>query len=83
MTATKKRNKIIKPNKNSKTTTENATIKLLHVNAAGLKHKSEDLKNKVKYFQSSIVSVQETHYRKKGMFKLSNYKTFESIRKNK
>ena len=83
LSATKKRNKIIKPNKNSKTTTENATIKLLHVNAAGLKHKSEDLKNKVKYFQSSIVSVQETHYRKKGMFKLSNYKTFESIRKNK
>ena len=89
---TKKRNKIpkpnknmknTKPNKNSKTTKQNTQIKLLHLNAAGLKHKTEDLKNKIKYFGSSIISIQETHHRKKGKFKADKFKVFESIRKNK
>ena len=72
-----------KPNKNSKTTKQNTQIKLLHLNAAGLKHKTEDLKNKIKYFGSSIISIQETHHRKKGKFKANKFKVFESIRKNK
>ena len=48
-----------------------------------MKYKEEDLKNKVKYFNSSIFAVQETHYKKKGKFKLQDYVIFESIRKNK
>ena len=48
-----------------------------------MKHKDEDLKNKVKYFDSAIFAIQETHYKSKGRFKLQNYQIFESIRKNK
>ena len=58
-------------------------IHLLHTNAADLKHKSEDLKNKLKYFETKIFSVNETHFKKKGHFKLENFVIFESIRKNK
>ena len=72
-----------KSQNNSKATKENSLIKLFHVNAAGLKHKAEDLKNKIKYFGSSIISVQETHHRKKGKFKMDKFKVFEAIRKNK
>ena len=49
-------------------------LNLLSTNSADLKHKAEDLKNKLKYFNSSIFAVQETHFRKKGMFK-----TFKSL----
>ena len=99
MPLTKKKSyKKHKPHKNSKniTTPKNSTnyketpqpkyistIKLLHINAAGLKYKVEDLKNKIKYHESTIISIQETHFRKIGLFKHNKYKTFESIRKNK
>lgn len=53
------------------------------MNAADLKYKMEDLKNKMKYFNSHIVSVQETHFRKKGKFKHDQFVVFEAIRKNK
>ena len=56
---------------------------MLHTNAADLKHKSEDLKNKLKYFETKIFSINETHFRKKGHFKLENFAIFEAIRKNK
>ena len=48
-----------------------------------MKYKDEDLKNKIKFFESAIFSVQETHYQKKGKFKIQNFVIFESIRKNK
>ena len=60
-----------------------ASINILSTNADGLKHKAEDLKNKVRYFDSAIFAVQETHFRRKGTFKLQNYHIFEAIRKNK
>ena len=41
----------------------------------------EDLKNKISFFESSIISVQETHSRKKGKFKYEKFKVFEAIRK--
>ena len=56
-------------------------INILSTNADGLKHKSEDLKDKVKYFETSIFAIQETHYLKKGMFKMDNFHIFEAIRK--
>ena len=56
---------------------------MLSTNAADLYHKSEDLKNKVRYFESGIFAIQETHFRKKGRFKMQDYHVFESIRKNK
>ena len=62
---------------------QNDQIHLLHTNAADLKHKSEDLKNKLKFFETKIFSVNETHFKKKGHFKLENFIIFEAIRKNK
>ena len=47
-----KNHKTRKTPKNSKTTKQNTQIKLLHLNAAGLKQKTEDLKNKIKYPQT-------------------------------
>ena len=58
-------------------------LKMLHVNAADMKNKAEDLKNKIKFLGSLIVSVQETHYKTKGRFKLDNFVAFEAVRKNK
>ena len=72
--------KHLNPKKNCKTIktkTKSSTVKTVNVseqylnilstNAADLKQKAEDLKNKIKYFESSIFAVQETHFRKKGM----------------
>ena len=56
-----------------------ASVSLLTTNAAGLRYKDSDLKNKVKYFDSAIFTVQETHYAKKGKFVMENYIIFESI----
>ena len=56
-------------------------LNVLITNAADLKSKAEDLKNKVRFLDIGIFEVQETHYRKKGRFKLNNFEIFESIRK--
>ena len=92
----KKSNKTCKSKKickTIKTKTKSSTVKTVNVreqylnilstNAADLKQKAEDLKNKIKYFESSIFAVQETHFRKKGMFKMQDYHIFEAKRKNK
>ena len=75
----------IKYNKDKRKTVniKETTFSILSTNANGLKHKAEDLKNKVKYFDSAIFAIQETHFQRKGKFKLQNYNIFESIRKNK
>ena len=61
----------------------NTCLNILSTNARDMRYKESDLKDKVKFFNSSIFSVQETHYRQKGKFKLQDYHIFESIRKNK
>ena len=43
--------------------------------------KTTCLKNLIKHFKSSIFSVQETHFRKKGRFTHNNFEIFEAIRK--
>ena len=78
---TKKSTKPRNPNKNS--TQTNTDVNILSSNAAGLRHKCSDLKNKIKYFKSTIFSLQETHYRKKGQFQMDNYHIFEAICKSK
>ena len=91
MPSPKKKSINKKSNKNSKHTksiiktvkVNNQYLSVLSTNAADLNHKSEDLKNKVRFFESSIFAVQETHYRKKGRFKMQDFHIFESIRKNK
>ena len=42
------------------------SISLLTTNTARMRYKDSDLKNKVKFFNSAIFSVQETHYTKRG-----------------
>ena len=79
-----KNHKTEKPHKNSKTHKQtNQYVNILSTNAAGLKYKANDLKNKLKYFKSSIFSIQETHFPKKGRFKMDNFHIFEAIRKSK
>jgi hypothetical protein len=56
------------------------SLDMLSTNAAGLRYKAEDLKNKVKFFRSGIFAIQETHFRKKGTFKVQDYHIFEAIR---
>ena len=90
-TVQKKSNKIQKKSKNPKKSNKiqkiqkqyQSCLSILSTNAASLKHKEQDLKDKVKYFNSGIFSVQETQYRKKGKFQLDQFVIFEAIRKGK
>ena len=59
------------------------SLNILSTNARDMKYKEEDLKNKINHLGSSIFAVQETHYTRKGKFKLKDFQIFESIRKNK
>ena len=75
-----KKIKTYKSKKHSKTTkTQNTYVNNLSTNAAGLKNKLDGFKNKVKYFNSSIFTVQETKFSKKGRFHLDDYHIFEAI----
>ena len=56
---------------------------MINTNAADMKHKGEDLKDKVKKMDASIFAVQETHFQKKGMFKMDGFHVFEAIRQTK
>ena len=56
---------------------------LFHANEAGMKFKDEGLKNKIKYFESNIFSINETHYTNKGKLKIDNFEMFEAIRKKR
>ena len=50
---------------------------------AGLKSKVQILKNEIKTLNVSVFTLQETHFQKKGKFKLEGFEIFESIRKKK
>lgn len=74
--ATKRSNKN-RQNKSSKL----AKFSILGTNAAGLKAKKDSLKENIKLFNfPSVITVQETKYRKCGSFKLENNQIFEKIR---
>ena len=53
---------------------------ILTTNAADLRMKTESLKSVINHFGSTVFSVQETHYRKKGKFNLDNFQIFEALR---
>ena len=53
---------------------------MISTNSAGLKSKMESLKNEVKSLNAAVFTVQETHFNKKGKFKMDNYEIFEAIR---
>ena len=48
-----KRNKKLENNKTQIKQMKQTSLNILSTNADGLKHKAEDLRNKVKYFQSA------------------------------
>ena len=81
-TTNKNGNQIFEPGSVYESSVKQNSINILTTNAAGLKHKASDLKNKVKYLKSSRFSVQETHYAKKGKFCMEKYIIFEAIRKS-
>ena len=47
---------------------ENLTI--FSTNAAGLNSKSDSLKNEIKTIKAAVFTIQETHFKKKGNYKL-------------
>ena len=59
------------------------SVNILSTNARNMKYKEEDAKKKVRVFKSSIFAIQETHYKRKGKFKMHDFIVFESIRKKK
>ena len=58
-------------------------LKVFSTNAAGLKSKAESLKNEVITLKAAVFTIQETHFMKKGKFKMPNYEIFEAIRNKK
>jgi predicted nucleic acid-binding Zn-ribbon protein len=76
-------NENLGPTKNSTINTRQNTVNILTTNAAGLRYKAGELKNKIKHFDSTIFSVQETHFARKGRFEIEKYVIFEAIRKGK
>ena len=65
----------------SHTKVKQTSVNILSTNAGGLRHKSSDLQNKIRFFKSSIFSVQECYYAKKGKFVMDQFIIFEAIRK--
>ena len=49
-------------------------------NAAGLKAKKDSLVENTQLFSPSVITIQETKFRKPGQLKLENYQIFEKIR---
>ena len=59
-------------------------LKMFSTNAAGLvKGKLDSLKSEVASTKANIVTIQESHCRRKGKVQLPNFVTFESIRTKK
>ena len=56
---------------------------LMGNNANGIKNKLESLKNNLKQFSPSLITLQETKLKVKGQIKLPGYQIFEQIRKDK
>ena len=54
-------------------------LSLFTANAAGLKLKTQTLKNELNYSECGIFTLQETHYRKKGKLSIENWEIFDSI----
>ena len=77
------RTKKLLNSKNKTAVVLETSLNILSTNASVMKYKESDLKEKVRFFNSSIFAVQETHYKQKGKFKMQDYQIFESIRKNK
>ena len=59
-------------------------VKMFSTNGAGItKGKQNSLRNEVMNTKSNVVTAQETHSTEKGKIKITNFITFEAIRKKK
>ena len=56
-------------------------LNLLTTNSADLRMETKCLKDLISMFKTSIFSVQESHFKKKGKFAIENFTIFEAIRK--
>ena len=82
-TACNKRGKVRRKRNNVKPMTRHCAdhLKIFSTNAAGLiKGKLDSLKAEVLNTECNIITVQETHCRKKGKLTFPNFVTFEAIR---
>ena len=68
-----------------KSNVESKTLKIFSTNAAGLvSGKLNSLRSQIVATASNIVTIQETHSRRKGLLKMPvGFVTFEAIRKSK
>ena len=71
--------------KNKKTPKSDSVIKIFSANAAGCANKIQGLENNVNKLDAAIVTLQETHFTKKGKLndKFENFEVFEAIRSKK
>ena len=73
----KKKKKLTKRGRGKK---NQKCLNIFSTNAAGLKNKAHSLKNGLKHLSVGVFTIQETHFRKKGTFKVEGYEIFEAIR---
>ena len=66
-----------------KTKHKETYLNMFSLNVNSLNKKIKSLKNELKRTNSSIFTLQETHYRTKGKVKIEDFEIFEAIRKHK
>ena len=69
--------------KRAKKKNKETSINIFSTNAASLKTKLKSFKNELKRCNSSIFTLQETHFNRKGKVAIDNFEIFETIRKGK
>ena len=62
---------------------ENKNLSVMGVNSNGLISKKESMLHLINELNPSILTVQETFARKKGLLKIQGYEIFERVRENK
>ena len=76
-----KRGGVRSMNNRNKKKFKSTKFSILGTNAAGLKAKKDSLIENIRLFGSpSIITIQETKFRKMGSMKIENYQIFEKIR---
>ena len=73
-------NNRIKRTKRGKGGKREESLKIFSTNAAGLKNKLQSFKNELNHTNAGIFTIQETHFKKKGMLKINGFDIFEAIR---
>ena len=76
----KNKRKIDKYSKVKNARDKSNTLSIMGVNANGLSGRTETLQNNINFFLPSIVTIQETKYKKSGKLQLNGYQAFERVR---